>query len=166
MNLTLVRFAYTPSATLGILTVGATKLCTLERPWIPNPRGAGGLLSESCVPDGEYHVEPFSGSRPVTQDVYRLVNPALGVYASTRPVGQQWGRTGILIHVGNTVDDIIGCIAVGQSHSVNGGRAVVNRSELAMRALRQLLGTGNHSLRIRPTRGTTESPELPASTRA
>ena len=160
----LVRFAYLPSATLGILTFGTQRVCTLERPWIVNPHGAGGLLRESCVPDGDYVLEPFDGSR--FQNVYRLVNPLLGVYPATRPAGQTWGRTAILIHTGNTVDDVIGCIAVGTAHSVNGGRNVVLRSGEAMNLLRRALGNDTHTLRIRATRGTAESPELPATLRA
>ena len=164
MILHLVRFGYLPSATLGILTVGVHKICTLERPWIPNPHGAGGLPRESCVPDGDYVLEPFDGSR--FQNVYRLANPLLGVYTATRPAGQTWGRTAILIHVGNTIDDVIGCIAVGTAHSVNGGRNVVLRSGEAMNRIRQALGNETHTLRIRATRGTAESSELPATLRA
>lgn len=161
MILELVRFAYMPSVTLGIMRVGVQRFCTLERPWIVNPHGAGGLLRESCIPDGSYQVEPFDGSR--FQDVYRLANHSLGVYEATRPAGQQWGRTAILIHAGNTVDDVIGCIAIGTAHTVNGGRHTVVRSGEAMMQLRRLLGQERHELRIRPTRGTSELPATPAT---
>src|SRR5690606_41150400 len=49
-------------------------------------------------------------------NTYALVNEALGVYYQQRPAGQTWGRTAILIHVGNFVSDVIGCVAVGMSH--------------------------------------------------
>lgn len=150
MNVTLDRFAYMPGVTLGWLHVVTLRLATLERPWLPNSEGLGGTLRESCVPDGEYNLLPHSSDR--FPDTYVLVNEALGVYRDTRPAGQTWGRTAILIHVGNFVTDVVGCIAVGTHH---GGITSVTDSRIAMARLRELLGRDKHTLTIR-VRGTQE----------
>jgi hypothetical protein len=149
---TLTRVAYLSTVTLGFLDLGGRLIPTLERPWIPNPHGRGGLPRESCIPDGEYRLEPFDGTR--FRNVYRLSNHSLGVYEATRPIGQTWGRTAILFHAGNSVDDVIGCIAVGMAHSVNGGRNVLVRSGEAVNILRAQWGASPPRLLIRPTMGT------------
>jgi len=67
-------------------------LWTVERPWQGNAKFV------SCIPDGEYGLIAFdSAAHP-------------GCWCLT-PVP---GRTGILIHPGNTVNDVQGCIAPGQ----------------------------------------------------
>lgn len=150
MNVLLERFAYLPTVTLGWLIAGDLRLATLERPWIPNPDGPGGKLSQSCVPDGHYTIRPHHSQK--FPNTYALVNEALGVYYQTRPAGQTWGRTAILIHVGNFVADVIGCVAVGMSH---GGTTSVSQSRVAMDRLREVLGRDNHYLTIVP-KGTYE----------
>jgi len=50
MDIVLTRFAYTPERTLGQIVVGSLTLATIERSWIPNPAGPGGMPRESCVP--------------------------------------------------------------------------------------------------------------------
>lgn len=156
MIVEIVRYAYLTDCTLGTLQAGALRLATIERPWLPNPDGQGGLLSRSCVPDGTYELRPHDSERfPGT---YALVNETLGVYYQTRPAGQTWGRTAILIHVGNRVKDVIGCVAVGLEHGeLYGSRAVLS-SRQAMEQLRGMLGRNYHELVIRPTRGTSEEP--------
>ena len=106
--------------------------------------------------DGTYELRPHDSERfPGT---YALVNETLGVYYQTRPAGQTWGRTAILIHVGNRVKDVIGCVAVGLEHGeLYGSRAVLS-SRQAMEQLRGMLGRNYHELVIRPTRGTSEEP--------
>lgn len=94
--------------------------------------------------EGEYNIFPHSSAK--FPDVYVLVNEKLGVYASARPTDQAWGRVGILIHPGNFVKDVIGCIAVGLSH----GHECVVSSRSAMGALRVCLGAEKHNLLIRP----------------
>lgn len=151
MNLTLRRHAYLSNCTLGTLIAGTTELATIERPWVENPDGAGGKLTVSCVPDGEYQLIPHDSAR--FPNTYALVNHALGVYHQTRPVGQTWGRTAILIHVGNSVSDVIGCIAVGMRAMCIGGQHSVAESRIAMDKLRAVLGRYSHTLTIGP-RGT------------
>jgi hypothetical protein len=137
------RFAYLREVTLGTLEVGDLKLATIERPWIPNPAGKGGIPRESCIPDGTYHLQPHQSERfPRT---YALIGEAQGVYYQQRPAGQTWGRTAILIHVGNFVHEVIGCIAVGLKH---GGTSCVTSSRTAMDALRSRLKDGHFEVTI------------------
>lgn len=150
MNLVLIR-SYEPTYSHGLLIVGSLRLMTIERPWLVNPRGAGGVPRESCIPEGSYALHPYdSQAKP---DCYEMVNPATGVYAqpSDIPYGQDWGRSNCLIHAGNYVEDVIGCIAVGISAGKIGDRAAVKESVEAMNQLRAKLGREEvHTLQIVP----------------
>lgn len=155
MNVQLVRFAYLDSATLGYLYAGPLRLATIERPWLPHPDGPGGRTRLSCIPDGTYTIAPWDSTRfPGT---YILSNPAHGVYRQPGdiPPGQTWGRSAILIHVGNFVSDVVGCIAVGVMHSHE--RLMVMDSRAAMHDLRGVLSRNTHTLQIRPVAGTQEA---------
>lgn len=157
MNLSLVRFAYMEQRTLGWLYGdGGLKLATLERPWLPNPAGPGGKRQMSCIPDGNYDVRSHASEK--FPDTFALANPALGVYwqPGDIPVGQVWGRSAILIHGGNRVSDVIGCVAVGLSHGMMFNEPAVLASQIALGKLRSALGKGTHRLTIRPTQGTLE----------
>lgn len=152
----LTRFAYLSGCTLGRLRFGGLELATIERPWIPDPDGPGGAARISCVPDGAYQVQPWNSGK--FADAYILVNNALGVYLQPGliPPGQRWGRSAILIHPGNTVQDVIGCIAVGLRHDDE--RPMVLDSRAAMDQLRAVLTRqGMHKLAIRPVAGTSEA---------
>lgn len=149
----LTRFAYLPNCTLGWMEYGPLRLATMERPWIPNPKGAGGMPKRSCVPDGQYRVMPFSGSK--FTDVYCLANELLGVWPTAVPnANDGWGRAAILIHAGNTVDNVIGCIAVGDKHVMQAGEHIILNSKAALAKLCEFLGKTNHTLQIRPSYGT------------
>ena len=149
----LTRFAYLDTCTLGWLEHAGSKFATIERPWLPSATGPGGTSRISCIPDGEYHVEPFSGLRFV--DVFRLSNPALGIYPDAIPAGQGWGRTSILIHPGNSVEDVVGCIAIGRQHVVLGNAHRVVDSRNALADLRDALAASPaDTLTIRPFGGT------------
>lgn len=101
MNLlTLQRVEYGEQGTQGTLTLPDGWDCrTIELPWRANAVG------ESCVPEG----------------VYRMKMRRSGVVERTS--GGQFlrgweitgvpGRTYIMIHVGNTIRDLAGCVAVG-----------------------------------------------------
>lgn len=148
MNMTLVRSNGDTERTTGILQVNGRVFATMERPWIPNPAGLGGMRRQSCVPPGMYQVHPWhSVNFPET---YILTNPALGVYRQPGdiPVGQEWGRSAILIHVGNFARNVIGCIAVGMEHGRIGGEPAVLRSIMGMRELNKVLNRGAHTLEI------------------
>lgn len=131
-NATLTRFSDDGKRTLGILRVGGLTLCTLEEPWRDNRTGV------SCIPTGIYRVVPHGwaeGSKVRFKRAYRLVG--------TEP------RTAILIHTGNTVNDIKGCILVGMKHGTLAGMAAVLHSGAAMNALRDVLGQKEFTLTIR-----------------
>lgn len=149
MNLTLTRFAHLPDCTLGELVAGPLKLATIERPWIENPAGPGGMPRQSCVQEGRYRLIQHTGG--AFQRVWALINPDLGVWyqPGDMPRGQKWGRSAILIHAGNRVRDVVGCIAVGRMHApwANGENSVRD-SQLAINALRGVIGTGEHAITI------------------
>ncbi len=157
MNLTLTRIAYLQDVTLGNLVGDGIELATLEEPWIPNSFGPGGARrgdgQESCVPDGDYVLTPHDGT--LFRDVYRLSNPELGVWDFPNQILKAtWGRASVLIHSGNTTDDILGCILVGLSHGRMEERSAVLSSRMALTQLRIALKHDLHTLTIKPTRGT------------
>lgn len=152
MHLELIRFAYLPEYTLGTLRTPEFELATIERPWLPNPDGPGGQIGLSCVPDGQYVLRHHDSPR--FPDTFALTNPELGVYYQTRPEGQAWGRTAILMHQANRVREVIGCIAVGERHGRLYGSRAVLASKAGMDRLRALLRGSERVLTIRPTEGT------------
>lgn len=159
MELLLVRHAYLPTVTLGRLYVGDLTLATLEEPWLPNPLGPGGqrrdgLKHESCVPDGTYELEPHNTLKH--PNVWALSNPRLGVWHYAVPPGLSYGRAAILIHSGNTIADIEGCILVGLRHGRIESTDAVLESRAALVQLQARLAASVHSIIIRPTAGTSE----------
>lgn len=160
MQVQLVRHAYLPDVTLGRLYVDSLTLATLEEPWIENPFGPGGqrregLKRESCVPDGAYELRPHN--TPKHPHVWALHNPTLGVWHHATPPGLPYGRSAILIHTGNSVIDIEGCLLVGLRHGrVQSGMDAVLESRAALAQLQARLGTALHSIVIRPIAGTSE----------
>lgn len=89
---------------------------TLERPWL------GNKPYESCIPGGDY-------------TCVRRVSPKFGETFEVRDVR---GRTDILFHPGNAVDDTQGCILVGAWEP---GASIVTHSKAQMaRFLKALNG--------------------------
>jgi hypothetical protein len=144
MNFTIERFAYLNECTRGKMYVGDQVFHTIERPWVPNPQGAGGTPFESCIPDGIYRVRAYT--RPSGKKAFILSNPDNGVFEQQEDMEGATGRYLILIHPGNTVDDVVGCIApglIGYDRSVGNSRA-------AMLKLHEALEGYEHDLRIYP----------------
>jgi hypothetical protein len=144
MNITLERFAYLDECTRGVLHVGNHTFQTIERPWIKNSDGPGGLPFESCIPDGTYRLRAYT--RPSGKKSFILSNSDHGVYEQQEDMGGATGRYLILIHVGNTIADVVGCIAPG----LTGADRSVGNSRNAMLKLLELLNGGEHELRIAP----------------
>ena len=107
----LKRYSFAQTETEGRLTVpGLSTYATIERPWIAAST-PGGTPNESCVPDGVYRLAPHV--RPDGSRSYALVSPHLGVYQYEDDVPPSGGRFQILIHIGNWITDLSGCIAPG-----------------------------------------------------
>lgn len=130
MNLQLIRYCYGPDCVLGLLKVGEgnqqMNLWTVERPWQNN------AVFVSCIPDGEYGLLAFDSKSHPPSDGCWVITPVPG-------------RTGILIHPGNSVDDVQGCIAPGQRRE---GEKVYN-SRAAMRMLNFVMNRNEqHTIQI------------------
>ena len=127
--------------TEGFMLFDKEILATIEQEWRPHSDGdPGGESNNSCVPAGKYHLIPHT--RPDGKKVVALVNEDLGVYylAEHRPHGK--GRFLILIHIGNWVKDIVGCIAPGLSKGNSDQGRMVQSSTAAMSRLTgELLAT-------------------------
>ena len=110
IGVTLNRFAHTPVGVFGelILPSGRT-LFTVERPWLNNKP------TVSCIPEGTYPCQPRKYYRGGYEAIEVLDVP---------------DRSYILIHRGNTMDDLAGCIAPGMDLGyVNKKWAVTNSRE-------------------------------------
>lgn len=90
--LELVRFAMLEDRTIGRLTCGDQHFWTVEKPWRDNEPFV------SCIPSGTYDMATRNSPRfgPGTWEILDVP-----------------GRSHILIHVGNTADDVVGCISIG-----------------------------------------------------
>lgn len=138
--------------TLGLLFLGDTTLCTIERPWIQaiDPeRNRGGLKNLSCVPPGLYTLERHNTeTHPMT---YALVNHELDVvHYEGDDHDPDEDRATCLIHVANYVHNVIGCIGPGTRAELDPKFGYcVRESRKAMEILRQILGFADgHLLEI------------------
>lgn len=118
MKLTLQRGPSGQFGTFGLLYHGQIPLCnTLEDP--PNNNKVG----ISCIPRGLYECLPHNGTKK--KNVWILQNVP--------------GRTGILIHDGNTIIDTQGCILVGTGIGVINGQPAITNTQTALNMLRKFL---------------------------
>ena len=92
MNLTLTRFCYSSMGTFGLLQWENGGCYVIERPWEHN------ASSCSCIPIGTYRVQ--RGQFPKHGECFEVQGVP--------------GRSAILFHVANTIDDIEGCIGPGE----------------------------------------------------
>lgn len=135
------RHHYGEKFTRGVLTLpSGLEIQTLERPWIQSPLHRGGKNFESCVPDGVYNVTPYDSEKHPNS--YILENRDLDVYKYKGPE-RRWA---ILIHSGNFIKDIVGCIAPG----LTGEYDRVWKSKDAMNEIREELGRKEFVLIIEP----------------
>lgn len=112
--LTLYRDAYTDMGTFGRLYLpSGLMIYTVERPWLGNKQ------SVSCIPQGIYEL------RKRLSGVVKRASG--GVFSQGWEVTGVPDRTYIMFHPANTMDDLEGCIGVGDGLGYVAGRwAVVN----------------------------------------
>lgn len=93
----LKRVTQSSEGTFGVLITGGRCIAvTIELPWKGNQKFV------SSIPFGQYVCK-------------RVESPK---YGNTFQVMDVRGRTGILFHIANTVDDLEGCIGVGTSFGI------------------------------------------------
>jgi hypothetical protein len=152
VDLKLTRLRDDGKRTTGKLFAGELVLHTMERPWLNNDPANDGDDLISCVPPGQYLLVPHASAK--FGQTWALVNHKLQVVhqpADIPPKAEGNWRAAILIHTGNWVRDVIGCIAVGlgANHPAK-DEPMVTQSRQAMAQLRELLGpmTRGHQLTI------------------
>lgn len=142
----LERRTFADDFTAGVLTSPHLEepLFTLEQEWRADTRHLGGENNNSCVPNGTYGLRPFI--RPRNGLIVPLLyNSDLGVYDSEDYLPPEGGRFLILMHPGNTIKDIVGCIASGiyKEHTWS-----VNDSRDAQALIMQAFNAGDKELII------------------
>jgi hypothetical protein len=145
-KLLLERRPTTATECEGFLSFDKEILATIERPWVPFDT-PGGKPYESCVPDGVYDLHYHT--RPNGDEVVALINPLLGVHYLEEDVPDQGGRFLILLHKGNWVDDIVGCVAPGLSFGGSSRGPMVKSSKAAMSRIMDYLDGDTATLEIK-----------------
>jgi hypothetical protein len=88
----LIRFGLFKDRTIGRLIYEGDVFYTVERPWLDNQQNI------SCIPTGTYQLG-------------RVNSPKFG--PGTWEIQDVPNRSNILLHAGNTQNDVSGCLAVG-----------------------------------------------------
>ena len=130
LKVTITRTESSPMVTLGNLKIDGGDhpiIYTLEEPWKKN------LKSVSCIPVGEYVCKPHSSAK--FPNVWEITNVP--------------NRSAILIHNGNTTNDVEGCVLVGLKHGKIGNLDAVLDSRKALDILRSIIGERNFTLTIK-----------------
>lgn len=136
LKATLERFAYSPVGTFGRLQVGNLEWFTVERPWLNNQ------AQVSCIPEGTYTLKKRQSQV--------VANSTGGAYAEGWEVTKVPGRSYIMIHPGNTMSDLMGCIAPGKTLAYVAGKWAVGSSRTAFDELmRALAGETEWTLEIK-----------------
>jgi len=139
MEASLDRFAYSPMGTFGRLSIGDFQCFTVERPWQNNKP------SVSCIPEGIYPLKLRES--PVVQ------RTSGGAYRQGWEVTHVPNRSMIMLHVGNTMTDVEGCIAVGAALGWVAGRWAVTDSRKTFSLLMDALSASDAwTLNITSTR--------------
>ncbi len=129
MKALLFRDVFLPGATLGSLIIGGRWFRTLEPPWQDN------RTNESCIPAGEYECSFVERS-------------ASGKFRNVWWVRDVPGRSGILLHSGNTVSASRGCALLGLYRGWIAGQPAVLNSRSGMAELLRVVGTEGFDLQI------------------
>jgi len=127
----LKRYESTSDGTFGVLKVNELTLHTVERPWLNNEP------FKSCIPEGLYRLIPFTRSNGT--EVYALIGDDVSLLQSPNAK-----RYAILIHAGNYVTDVVGCIAPGLTRH----ESMVTSSRMAMEMFMKEMKTATPSINI------------------
>ena len=127
-NFRLIRVAYIPDGTFGVLLDEGVPFCvTLERPWLENKKRI------SCIPHGYYLCE-------------RVQSPKFGDTFEVKDVPE---RSHILFHKGNLSEDTHGCIIVGERYDPLGDKnAVLSSGKAFIEFKKRTKGDYTFQLRI------------------
>jgi hypothetical protein len=109
----LIRYLSDDRGTLGLLRIGSKYFYTLELPYKDNQKNI------SCIPNGLYKTELYV--RPSSKQTV--------IHIKDVP-----NRGAILIHIGNTIADIQGCVLVGTSSTID-SKFMVGNSRVAFAEL-------------------------------
>jgi hypothetical protein len=110
VDLTLQRISQSPDCTMGMILLPNSELYTLELPWVYEANFPGGAPDRSCVRPGIYQLALHD--TPHHPKSFALVNRALGVIHEPDPTFPN-ARVACLIHIGNFLKDLKGCLCVG-----------------------------------------------------
>lgn len=139
MHVTIIRDNHYDDSTPGRMLIDGhpdVKLYTLEEPWRDNRRKV------SCIPAGEYTCVPHNW------DISKKYK-----FSCVWRVEHVPNRDAILIHSGNTIKDIEGCILVGIQRGVVDGLRAVTGSRAAVDILRKIIGEKPFQLTIKNHQG-------------
>lgn len=125
----LIRVEQGEEGTFGVLKLNGEAYCvTLE------PPQRGNMQNISCIPTGTYRCK-------------RIMSPRFG---ETYEVLNVPGRTNILFHSGNVVDDTSGCVLLGRHFGrLGASRAVLDSGRTFRDFLHQCDGNDEFPLVIR-----------------
>lgn len=134
-TITLERFAYSPVGVFGLLTLDDGWSCyTVERPW------EGNRPSVSCIPEGTYPLRKRES--PI---VHRTSG---GQFGYGWEVCEVPGRSLIMLHPGNTMEDVEGCISPGKNLGYVSGVWAVTNSRNTFEDLMHRLTMEEYKIRI------------------
>lgn len=109
-NIVLKRISFRDDGTFGVLMDEDLPFClTVELPWLNNEQNV------SCIPSGVYVCK-------------RIISPTFG---ETFEITGVPNRTHVLFHVANTVDDLKGCVGLGEMFGRLGSKTAVQMSKQA-----------------------------------
>ncbi len=125
----LIRDEVSSECVRSTLVAGVEYFQVLERPWLNN------AINISCIPAGTYKCNYMARS-------------ASGKYRNVYWIKGVPGRTGILIHNGNTVNHSRGCLIIGKRRGWLAGRRAVLNSKSALVDLSQIYNGRDFMLTI------------------
>ena len=124
-EIVLQRWAYHPTATLGLIEFADLEFWSVERPWLDNQPNI------SCIPVGEYKLRWRESPK----------------FGPTWQLEDVPGRTHILIHSANFAYQLQGCIALGTD--LMGDTIAVANSRKAMNLFEEVTEGGEWILKIK-----------------